>query len=310
MSTTSLQSASRGLIALGYCLVVVSPFVLGGCPSRPVRNPKASATRYKLGHDYFRRALKAKSEAERSRFVNVSLLELQRSVKADDQNHHAHFLLGLLYLYKGKKTLDDAEILQCATGDARREFVADADKLMRLAQKHLKRAYDLRGGKDSRIALNLSTVALHFRRFEQAERYARVALSNIAYNTPHLARGNIGRSQFERGKLHKALKNLKQAVFSESRFCAGHYWLGRVLFALKKYVPAARRFGQALSCCDREHIAPIQEARLYRGLSLMRSGEAKQALVALQECVKQAPRSCVAARCKLSLRAVAGSSRP
>lgn len=291
---------------LGYGLVVTS-IILAGCPDPHVRNPKASATRYKLGHDYFRRAMKAKNEMERSRFVNVSLLELQRSVKADGKNHYAHFLLGLLYLYKGKKILDEAETLQCATGAARKEFMTDADKLMRLAWTHLLRAYDLRGGKDSRIALNLSTVALHFRRFDQAERYARVALSRITYSTPHLARGNIGRSQFERGRLHKALKNLKQAVFSEPRFCAGHYWLGRVLFALKKYAPAARRFAQALACCEKEHIAPIQEARLYRGLSLMRIGHPKEALVVLQECVKQAPRSCAATRCKTSLTAVVGS---
>jgi tetratricopeptide (TPR) repeat protein len=295
------------LPGLGLCLVA-SALVAGGCPSGPKRNPKVSKTRYKLGHDYFVRATKARNPAARSRFINVALLELKKSIEADDSNHHAHFLIALLYIHKAQESLDDAHVQQCAGAEEAREYEREADELMGKARKHLLRAYKLRDRKDSRIALNLSTVALHFKKYARAERYARAALSNIAYSTPYLARANVGRAQFERGQYKRAAKNLKQAVFSERRFCAGHYWLGRVDFALKNFKQAARRFEAALACCRKEQIAPIQEALLYRGLALMRFGKSAEALAMLQQCVKQAPASCIAERCKRSLKAVKGSS--
>ena len=109
------------------------------------------------------------------------------------------------------------------------------------------------------------------------------------------------------GKLLRAAKNPKQAVFSERRFCPGHYWLGRVEFAQKKYASAAKNFGKALECCVKEKLAPIQAALLYQGMALVRIGQQQQALAAFEKCVKQAPRSCVAVRCGKTLKTVSRS---
>lgn len=291
----------RTLLAAGITLA------LAGCPNTPKRNPKASMTYFKLGHDYFNRALKSGSTAARDRFLNVALLELRKSLKNNDKNDHAQFLIALIYMYKGQKTVEEMEVLRCVKGREAASYRKEADELMGKALVHLQRSFKLRKEKDPRIALNLSTLQLYFKRYTKAEALARKALSDIAYQTPYMARSNIGRAQFHRGRLVGALGNLKQAVFREPRFCPGHYWLGRVKFAQKKYASAAKNFGKALECCVKEKIAPIQAALLYHGMSMARIGKRQQALAALQKCVKQAPKSCVAARCSHNLKTASGS---
>ncbi len=294
------------LLAVGL-LVAGALVALAGCPTTQTRNPKASMTYFKLGHDYFRRALKSGNGAARDRYVNVSLVELRRSLKHDHMNSHSHFLIAMVFMYKGQKSIEEMEVLQCAKGAESATYRKDADRLMGKALDHLQRAYKLRKRKDSRIALNLSTVQLYFKRYTEAETLARAALSDIAYNTPYMARNNIGRAQFHRGRLMGALGNLKQAVFREPRFCPGHYWLGRVRFAQKKFAAAAKNFGKALECCVKEKIAPIQAALLYHGMALARIGKREDALAALEKCVKQAPKSCVAVRCSRNLKTASGS---
>ena len=280
---------------------------LVGCPSVPTRNPKASMTFYKLGHDYFSRAVKAKNSAVRDRFLNVALVELRRSIKHDDQNSHSHFLIALIYLHKGQAASEEIDTLQCLRGAEAAEYQKEADALMRKALRHLQQAHAMRGGRDSRIALNLSTVHLFLKNYKKAEELGRKALTDIAYSTPYLARCNIGRAQLYRGNYARALKNLKQAVFTQRRFCAGHYWLGRVEFEQKKYDKSAQDFGRALTCCTNEKLPPIQDAQLYYGLSLVRLGRQQEALAIFQKCVKQAPKSCVAVRCAENLKSLTGS---
>jgi len=292
---------ARTLIAAG---IVVS---LTACPNTPKRNPKASMTYFKLGHDYFNRALKSGNGAARDRFLNVALVELRKSIENNDKNDHAQFLIALIYMYKGQRSIEEMEVLQCVKGPEAIRYRKEANRLMGKALVHFQRSFKLRKEKDSRIALNLSTVHLYFKRYDKAEALARRALSDIAYQTPYMARSNIGRAQFHRGRLVGALGNLKQAVFREPRFCPGHYWLGRVVFAQKKYASAAKNFGKALECCVKEKIAPIQAALLYHGMSLARIGKRQQALAALEKCVKQAPKSCVAERCSRNLSTASGS---
>jgi type IV pilus assembly protein PilF len=281
---------------------------LVGCPNTPTRNPKASMTYFKLGHDYFNRALKSGNSPGRDRYVNVALVELRKSISNDDQNHHAHFLIALIYMYKGQRSVEEREVLQCLRGPEAATYRKEADDLMSKALRHFQSAHRLRKQKDSRVALNLSTVLLYFKRYTEAEAHARLALSDIAYQTPFLARSNIGRAQFHRGRLVGALGNLKQATFREPRFCPGHYWLGRVEFAQKKYASAAKTFGKALECCVKEKIAPIQAALLYHGMSLARIGKRQEALAAFEKCVKQASKSCVAERCSRNLKTASGST--
>ncbi len=263
-------------------------------------------TYFKLGHDYFKRALRSSNAAGRNRYVNVALVELRKSLRKDPRNHHAHFLVALIYMYKGQRSVEEMEVLQCVKGPEARTYRKEAHGLMGQALHHFRRAYELRKSTDSRIALNLSSVLLYFKRYAEAESLARKALSDIAYQTPYLARSNIGRAQLNRGRLVSALRNLKQAVFREPRFCPGHYWLGRVVFAQKEYASAAKHFQQALRCCRREKIAPIQAALLYLGMALARVGKRPEALAVFGKCVKQAPRSCVARRCSRNIETASG----
>lgn len=294
-------NARRTLFAAAIMLA------MAGCPNTPTRNPKASMTYFKLGHDYFNRALKSGAGTGRDRYVNVALVELRKSLKNNDKNDHAHFLIALIYMYKGQRSMEEMEVLQCVKASESASYRKEANGLMTQAITHLKQAHKLRKEKDSRIALNLSTLEIYFKRYSAAEAYARRALSDIAYQTPYLARSNIGRAQFHRGRLVGALGNLKQAVFREPRFCPGHYWLGRVRFAQKKYASAAKNFGKALECCVKAKIAPIQAALLYHGMSLARIGKREDALAALGKCVKQAPKSCIAVRCSSNLKTASGS---
>jgi Tfp pilus assembly protein PilF len=279
------------------CLLVVP-----GCPTAPVRNPALASTQLKLGQDYFNRALGADTAETRERYLMVALSELRKAVKADDENREAQFLLGLLYLYKGQKVIEDTELLQCVTGAEASEFHRETTKWMRLSQRHFQRVMALRKDRDSATALNLSTLYLHFKDYAKAESFARRALEDIGYPTPHLARNNIGRAQFEQGHFLRALKNLKHAVFSQRRFCPGFYWLGRVEWALNKYQEAIEAFKKSLECCREEKVAPIQEAQLYLGLAYLKIGQHANATPALEQCVKLAPKSCVARQCAMNLK--------
>lgn len=282
--------------------------VLAGCPNGPQRNPRASQTQYQLGFDYFGRARKAQRIAVRERFLNISLLETQKALRLDPQNHDAHFLISLIYMYRAQRAIEEVEVLQCLSGNSESRHRKEINGLMRKAKQHLLRAFDLSKRKDSRIALNLSTVYLHFHDFPKAEAYSRLALENIAYPTPHLARCNVGRALFQQGKHRRASKNLKQAVFSQPRFCPGYYWLGRVEFARKNFKEAMDRFERSLQCCSKEKVAPIQEAQLYLGLAALRTGQSDRGVAALKACVAQSPRSCVALRCRRNLQTAKGSS--
>jgi len=264
-------------------------------------------TYFKLGHDYFNRALKSHNGAGRERYVNVALVELRKSIQNNDLNDHAHFLIALIYVYKGQRSVEEMEVLQCVRGAESATYRAEANGLMSKALSHLQKAFEIRKEKDSRIALNLSTLQLYFKRYKEAEAFARKALADIAYQTPYLARSNIGRAQYHRGRLVGAFGNLKQATFREPRFCPGHYWLGRVRFAQKKYASAAKIFDKALECCVKAKIGPIQGALLYHGMSLARIGKRQEALAAFAKCVKQAPKSCIAERCSLNLKTASGS---
>lgn len=297
--TATASPWSRSLWALGAALYLIG---LPGCPTAPVRNPALAGTQLKLGQDYFSRALAAGSGETRERYLMVALAELRKAVKADDENREAQFLLGLLYLYKGQKVIEETELLQCVTGGEGSEFRRETDQWMRLSLKHFQRVMVLRKDRDSATALNLSTVYLHFKEYAKAESFARRALEDIAYPTPHLARNNIGRAQFEQGHFLRALKNLKHAVFSQRRFCPGYYWLGRVEWALNKYQEAIEAFKKSLECCQEEKVAPIQEAQLYLGLAYLKVGQHANATPALEQCVKLAPRSCVARQCAMNLK--------
>jgi tetratricopeptide (TPR) repeat protein len=207
-----------------------------------------------------------------------------------------------VYLYKGQKTIEETEILQCVQGGEASEFRRETDKWMRLSLKHFLRVMVLRKERDSATSLNLSTLYLHFKEYAKAESYARRALEDITYPTPHLARNNIGRAQFEQGKHLGALKNLKHAVFSQRRFCPGFYWLGRVQWALNNYQEAIEGFKKSLECCREEKVAPILEAHYYLGLAYLKIGQHANATPALEQCVKLAPKSCVARQCAMNLR--------
>jgi Tfp pilus assembly protein PilF len=294
----------RPMILLG--LWAAGVLCLLACPPTETRNPSLSVTQYRLGQDYFNRAVASDNAEVRERYLGVAMTELRKATSADDTNQEAQSLIGLLYLIKGQHVVDEVEIQQCLRPGEATEFRKEIDQWMKKARMHFQKALELKP-RDSAVAFNLSTVYLYFKDYVKAEASARRALEDISYPTPHLARNNIGRAQLEQGKHARALKNLRHAVFSQRRFCPGHYWLGRVQLALNSYEEAITAFKESLECCRNEKIAPILEAHYYLALAFFKVGQPANARLALEQCVKQAPKSCVARQCATNLKT---GSRP
>ena len=80
----------------------------------------------------------------RDRYVNVALGELRRALKNNDKNDHAHFLFALVFMYKGQRSAEERDVLQCLRGPESDSYRKEANGLMTKALEHLRIAFKLR----------------------------------------------------------------------------------------------------------------------------------------------------------------------
>ncbi len=284
----------------GAAVFLVS-LMSGGCPSSRTINPRLSRNLYHLGQDYYERAVKAKTPAEKDRFLEESLVQLRNSVKHDPQNYLARNLLGYLYLQRADQELGMSEVSQCLRGEDAEETRANAVKLFKMAEEQFRGVVDIEP-KCTNSWLGLTNTAMFFNSYELAIKHARKVINTLieggvesACSSPGdqaVAWANIGWAHFQMGDKIRASKNLRQAIFLAPKFYLAHYWMGRVHYSENRYEDAFKEFEMTA----REFGLP-QAVHQYLGLTKLKLGRKEGARKAFLRCVELAPRSCTAEEC-------------
>jgi Tfp pilus assembly protein PilF len=255
-------------------------------PAQTRIDPDASRTRALLGADYLTKGL-----------TGPALEEALKAVELNPSNPDAHNLLGILFLRKGAESEELSIRNQCLKGEELRLEQEEIDAQFKKAEDHFREAVRIKP--DFSDALNnLAVVAIHYGRFDEAISDGEKALSNILYNTPYTAHGNLGWAYLGKKDLARAAKALRQALFEQPGFCVGRYRLAKVYYEEQEYDRAAEELEKVAG--NKE--CPIQEAYHLAGLVALRRADRARAQEMFQRCVVVAPKSCLAGECTLALK--------
>lgn len=264
------------------CLAAWGAFASAcGCAARPKRNPEQANLRYELAvNDY------------QARRIEAAIEDLNEALRADPDNADAHHMLGIIALNQGADYVAQAEGTSCLRGSDAALVREDATQRFREAERHIKRAVELRP--DFPMAWNnLAVTALQLQDWELAITAATNALKAATYAEPEIARANLGWAHFHKRDLQRAWKELHEAVSRAPGFCVGQYRLAKVYFDRGDFPAAAEHADAVVSNKD----CPIQEAFLLGGLVSERLKRRERATELFDRCVTMSPKSCLAAEC-------------
>ncbi len=283
-----------------------------GCREDQVRRKRLSEKLFWLGRDYYGKAINARSQAAQEKFLEEAFSNLRKAIRADQKNYLARNMLGFLYLQRADRELGMVQVAQCLKGVDGREGRKRADSLFEMAKKEFKKVTSV-SSTCTNSWLGRVSVAMHFEQYAEAVRLCRKVLDIMSSSSPKpscssqgdraVAWANLGWARFKLGETAQAENALKRALFLAPKLYLARYWLGRVLFARKRYAEAAKE----LSRTTKEFGLP-QAAFEYLGLSLARQGRKKEAAEALAACIQVAPRSCAADECRKYQKLMVGSS--
>ncbi len=303
---------SKVVYVRALVLVGIAVSSLAACPSNDGHKRRLSEKLYWLGRDYYGKAVQARNEAAREKFFDEALTNLKKAVRANEKNFLARNLLGYLYLQRADRELGMVEVAQCLRGEDGREGRRRADLLFNLAGKQFRLVTKAEPG-CTNSWLGRINVAMHFERYAEAAALCKKVLDQMSSSSPKpscssqgdraVAWANLGWARFKLGKAAQAETSLKRALFLAPKLFLARYWLGRVLFARKRYAEAV----EELSRTTREFGLP-QAAFEYLGLSYARLGRKAEAAKALERCIRLAPRSCAAEECRKYRRLMVGSA--
>lgn len=221
--------------------------------------------------------------------------ELSKAIKLNPENRRAHKLLGYVKLMEGLGSLYYIDRVQCLEGDEVEEHRKVANEHFRGSSKHLKLAVKMAEKKkkiESEGLLWLANIAVHFKRYDEAIKFAAQGLTNSFFPKRHLLHSVKGWAHFNKREYRKAGEDLRQAVFHENKFCLGRYRLAKVYFAKKKYDRAIKE----LEWTSKEK-CPIQEAPYLLGRAYAQKRSMDQARKQFEVCVKMNPKSCLSKVC-------------
>jgi tetratricopeptide (TPR) repeat protein len=223
-------------------------------------------------------------------------IQLDKALRDDPEHADSHYLRGVLLLNEGKTIVDAIEYEQCLIDDAALQQRARAETLHREAGEAFERAagcYEEGAAGRGRALNSISVVNLYFQENTRAIEHAEQALSVQFYTDRYSALANLGWAHFNEGDLVSATAKLRQAVLINPEYCVAHYRLAQVYLdtgLTESALEHATRVMQSERC-------PIQDAYRIAGVAALRLAQDTQARDAFRECVKIAPRSCLAADC-------------
>ena len=203
----------------------------------------------------------------------------------DPDNAQAHYLLGVLYLFR-EDYAHAEEHLQEALAANRRLGTAGLPAL------------------DGDVHNTLGVVYIQSNRLPQAVESLRAATGDLMYRTPFLAWGNLGWAYFEQHDYTQALLSLQQAVQLQPGFCAGWYRIGQVDFALAEAGTDASGFAHAEEALTQAlenqtvECQGLQDAWLLRGRTRDRLGRHEDGIADLEHCVELHPETSAGHQCQ------------
>ena len=105
-------------------------------------------------------------------------------------------------------------------------------------------------------------------RLDEAIREFDVALENMLYKEPFMARCNKGLAIYQHGRHDEGLAQLRACIAAAPTYCKGRRDLGRVLLEEKRTREALDELSAYARLCER-----VPDAHLQLGLARMKSGE-------------------------------------
>jgi type IV pilus assembly protein PilF len=236
---------------------VLSLFALAlACAHGPSRKERESAEiQYNLG-----------TEALRAGRTQDALKSYDEALSLDETFVEAHLGRGLVMEF-GFERLEDAE----------REY---------------RQAIALRPSY-SEAHNNLGQLLAKMGRLAEATKEFDLALGNMLYAEPYVARCNKGEVLYRMGRKPEGIAELKACLSANLHYCQGHRQLGVVELADGRVREALESFGAYARYCDK---AP--DAHYQLGLAFLKTGEADKARQAFQRCETLAVEGALAAECK------------
>jgi type IV pilus assembly protein PilF len=147
-----------------------------------------------------------------------ALGHVQKATELNEENAEAHHLAALIYLF-----FCSTSALDCRLPEAERSA---------------RRAVQIKA--DFREAQNtLGVVLIQRKKYDDAIAVLKPLASDILYQTPWDAWGNLGQAYLDKGMVDDAIEALRRSIAAEPRFCVGNYRLG-VAYEKKSDLVAAR----------------------------------------------------------------------
>ena len=212
-----------------------------GCAHGPSAKEREGAEiHYNLGLD----ALRGGRQQE-------ALREFEESLRLDDGLAEAHLGRGLVYESYGKAS------------DAERDY---------------RKAISLRPD-FSEAHNNLGQLLARAGRYDDAIREFDLALGNMLYREPFIARCNKGQALYRAGRRDEGVAEIRSCLALAPRYCQGHRELGRIQLEEGQTRDALASLGRYAEFCEK---AP--DAWFQLGLARMKAGEPEKAREAFEKC--------------------------
>jgi Tfp pilus assembly protein PilF len=195
------------------------------------------------------------------------------AIRLDPDNAQAHYLLGVLYLFREDYSHAESHLHEALAAN-RRLGTAGLPAL------------------DGDVNNTLGVVYIRSSRLPQAVEALRAATGDLMYRTPFLAWGNLGWAYSEQHDYTQALNALQQAVQLQPQYCAGWFRIGQVDYALAEAGTDTSGFAHAEEALTHalenpsEECQGLQDAWLLRGETRARLGRHEDAVADLEHCVE------------------------
>lgn len=131
--------------------------------------------------------------------------------------------------------------------------------------------------------VNLGTLYVDQKRYDDAIREYQLALDDVSYRAPYIAQTNLGWVYFKQGNQKEALLHLKAAATLEPKYCLTRSFLGQLHEAAGDLPEACKQYGKY-----RENCPEAADAWKREGLCLAKEGNVAEAAKKLDTCVEKA----------------------
>jgi Tfp pilus assembly protein PilF len=232
---------------------------LSACAHRPSAKQRRAA---EIHHDLGVEALRAGRGAE-------ALKEFDEALGIDDRFAEAHRGRGLV-LEHAFGRLDDAE-------------------------RAYRRALALRP-EYPELRNDLGSLLARTGRYDEALRELDLALADLGYREPYVARCNRGLVLYRMGRRDEGHAELRACLALAPSFCLGRRELGRILLSEGKVAEGVEELGAYARSCEK---AP--DAHLQLGLARMRSGDLAGARSSFERCSELGKGTAEGEECRRSL---------